>query len=205
MNPKLKELILQAGYTVADTEVHSPLYQLAESIIQNYPKLVIEKTPQIKESYENVIFLDVDGVLNSSRTRVAFNGVGNAGDTKNWHKVDDVTVRMIRTVSRKANAPIVLSSVWRKLVDIQQFSAYYDLNVIDRTKAINGFRGEEIQEWLSRHLHVKNYAIIDDSNDMFENQMNHFVQTNGDEGFSYKNFLQLCKIFKLESSQINKD
>lgn len=204
MNEKLRELMLEAGY--AAPELASRAHKLVDLIIQNYPSLVMDlKNQETSGEYENVIFLDVDGVLNCSRTRVAFAGVGNAGNTKNWHKFDDVTVRMIRAVSRKANAPIVLSSVWRILADIPQFAAFYDLNVIDRTKAINGFRGEEIQEWLNRHPHVKNYAIIDDSNDMFENQMTHFVQTNGDEGFSYKNFLQLCKIFKLESSQINKD
>lgn len=203
MNQKLRELMLEAGY--AAPELASRAHKLAELIMQNYPSLIAQTKQQEKqESYENVIFLDVDGVLNSSRTRVAFAGVGNAVNTKNWHKFDDVTVRMIRAVSKKANAPIVLSSVWRILADIPQFASFYNLNVIDRTKAMNGFRGEEIQEWLSRHPYVKNYAIIDDSNDIFEEQLSHFVQTNGDEGFSYKNFLQLCHVFELEPSQINK-
>lgn len=203
MNERLRELMLEAGYAAPEIAVRAQ--KLAALIAQEYSNLSkVKYVPENNTEYENVIFLDVDGVLNCSRSIIAFGGQGNAGNSKYWYKYDDVALRLIRSVSKKVNAPIVFSSSWRIVTDIPKFAEYYQLNIIDRTKNLGGIRGEEIKEWLSCHPHVKNYAIIDDSNDMLNEQLPHFVQTSCDEGFTFKNLEQICSIFNIEPYNINK-
>lgn len=203
MNERLRQLMLEAGYAAPELALRAQ--KLAALITQEYSNLArVKYNPENSTDYENVIFLDVDGVLNCTRSIIAFGGQGNAGNSKHWHKYDDVALRLIRSVSQKVNAPIVFSSSWRIVTDIPKFAEYYQLNIIDRTESLGDIRGEEIKEWLSRHPHVKNYAIIDDSNDMLKEQLPHFVQTCGDEGFTFKNLEQICRIFNIEPYSINK-
>ena len=143
-----------------------------------------------------IIFLDIDGVLN----------------TKEWHSrmtkdtpkdeygyaFDPVTVKNLAHIIDKTGADIVISSSWkfygvaklRKMWEIRNLpGTILDItpNTISDEMLLNAnleefqlgvCRGNEIKEWLSRHKHeVSNYVIIDDFDDMLPEQEDHAVLT----------------------------
>ena len=124
---------------------------------------------------KKVIFLDVDGVLNSRKTFVSKKGKGP------W-LIDVTFVRRLNRILQETGASIVLSSVWRKYekgrkkvkeyVDFIEWTPQHDSRV----------RGLEIQLWLDKHPDVTRYAIIDDDADMLEGQP--LFQTSFDEGLT---------------------
>ena len=113
-----------------------------------------------------VIFLDVDGVLNSVDTSEVFQGfVG----------IDDKLVSKLRKIVRATGAQIVLSSSWKhdwEPLDKDKQNKYGDyldqklkkylLSAVDKTSEANSeCRGEGIIEWVGTH-EVDSFIILDD-------------------------------------------
>ena len=138
-----------------------------------------------------VIFLDIDGVLNSEEFAIwcsEFPDFIREGGS-NW--VDPNAVKMIVYLCEKHDVKLVISSSWR-IFDtyntIEYFKRYRDLiplcnyivGVTPRSMddRIWESRGEEIQQYLDTHPEVENYVIVDDDNDMLESQKDHFVRCN---------------------------
>jgi len=162
-----------------------------------------------------ILFLDIDGVLCTSRSHYAF---GDKGGLKlAW----DVTCcQMIRRLCMDYKCKLVISSVWRKPNRFSVFRQYLcTYGLIDHTYSslfkdpwyrefvpgdwmtpvvskcqTHRERGTEIREWLKKHPKVKHYLIIDDSNDMFRYQMPYLVLTDCDEGFGALDF-EKCEKF----------
>lgn len=139
-----------------------------------------------------VIFLDIDGVLNSVRTAVAYGGYPHALEEREGF--DDVAIRMIRGLCEANDIQVVLSSAWRLHCDYRDVGKAFSLPIIDRTPSMLGPRGKEIADWLGRHPEVDRFAILDDDSDMLDVQMPFFVKTDGFEGLSWSAFLKLCEI-----------
>ena len=135
-----------------------------------------------------IIFLDVDGVLNSidSEDRLgAFIGIDYSG------------VKLLREIVDKTDAKIVLVSSWKrrwhKTKEDQGILANYldkrlaeeNLEIIDKTKDSITNRGEGIFNWLSVHPEVDSWIILDD--EIFDDYieygcMPHLVQTSFYDG-----------------------
>jgi hypothetical protein len=155
-----------------------------------------------------VLFLDVDGVLNSSRTchvhggpselggKPKGNGFPHSFDEKNMLKFDHTAIGLIRQLCIETDCSIVLSSSWRIGRTAHEVANGLDLPIFDVTPSLAGVRGSEIQHWLDRHPEVETYAIVDDDSDMLESHKDYFVQTDGQEGLSYKNFTTLLNILQ---------
>lgn len=142
-----------------------------------------------------IIFLDIDGVLNSTKTCIAFGGYPNELEHKG--AFDWVAIKLLQRLCDSEGIQIVLSSTWRRFYELKDIADALDLPIIDKTIYLGGdARGEEIKEWLIRHPDVEMYAIIDDDSDMLGDQLPFFVHTDGAEGFTWKNYGQLCRIFK---------
>lgn len=145
-----------------------------------------------------VIFLDIDGVLNSTKTYVA-NG-GYPFELTEMESFDTHAIKILRRLCNSAGISVVMSTSWRSLFAVEDFKHHLDLPVIDKTPHLwNGItgtvpRGREIEAWLNEHPEVTHYVIIDDNSDMLENQMDNFVQTDGNEGYSWKNHQDVCRI-----------
>jgi hypothetical protein len=129
----------------------------------------------------NVLFLDVDGVLNTIRSVRIFG----------FDYIDSKMVSLVAKIVNETKAEIVLSSSWRtpkkdkKLVE--QALGEYSLFIFDCTPVITPpHRGKEIQSWLQNNP-VANFAIIDD--DSRANIKGHFFQT--DENIGLTN--EICK------------
>lgn len=145
-----------------------------------------------------VLFLDIDGVLNSTRTVVAF-GQGFPHTLDRMDLFDNVALTLIRKLCYVGDISIVLSSTWRMIFPFHDIANALDLPIMGATDTKGRLRGEEIGRWLSAHLEVTTYAIVDDDSDMLDEQLPFFVQTNGDDGLSWANYQALCDIFNLDS------
>ena len=118
-----------------------------------------------------VIFLDIDGVLNTPSSE------NRCGE---YIGIDDDKVERLKQIVEKTKAEIVLISTWKKywrkedkLKPLQDYSANYldeklakqGLKAIDKTKdKADGrylSRGESILEYVYRN-NVKKYIILDD-------------------------------------------
>lgn len=162
-----------------------------------------------------VIFLDIDGVLNSARSFIANHPRDNKShwktvDERNIATIDPIAVKMINEIAFRCNAEIVVSSTHRKwfylssgnmqlgpVVDLPSLIDYMhnigiEKDVIDATPVLSGegrCRGDEIALWLSKHPEVNNYVIIDDDCDMTQEQVEyHFVRTDNYNGLMFENF-----------------
>lgn len=140
-----------------------------------------------------VLFLDIDGVLNSTRTSVAHGGYPH--ELTHTEAFDWVAIKLLQRLCDSSGIQVVLSSAWRLTHDHKDVAKAFDLPIIDRTPSLLGCRGDEIQHWLDNHVEVTNYAILDDDPDMLESQEPHFIHTRGSEGMTWADFSRLCQIF----------
>jgi hypothetical protein len=163
-----------------------------------------------------VIFLDIDGVLNTEVfVRAYFGILKRLGKDRIEAKAqakselrdefgitfDPMATDMLDLIIKETGAKIVISSTWRAsgLRVMQTMWEMRDLpgEVIDVTPRLNTPRGEEIAEWLRENL-VDSYVILDDDKDMLPEQELHFVQTDGQYGLTRKDALKCIDILNIE-------
>jgi hypothetical protein len=115
-----------------------------------------------------IIFLDVDGVLNSVQDRFS------------WTIESDMHLILLACIVRRTDAKIVVSSSWRNcsLLDtLKKRLNDFSMSIYGKTKDI-GERGLEIKEWLDNHNDIESFVILDDEVfDIKEHFPNNFVQT----------------------------
>lgn len=123
-----------------------------------------------------VLFLDVDGVLNSMTW---FASQPPTAVTE----VDPAAVRRIQRIVAATGAKVVLSSSWRNKGDnndLEQKLVAAGVPIDDRTPWLDGdlwHRGDEIQQWLDDHPGTYPFAILDDDADAGEHHPARFVRT----------------------------
>jgi hypothetical protein len=143
---------------------------------------------------KRILFLDVDGVLNSTRTDTATHGIPHDLSEAARAHFDWIAVGLIRELCKHEDTSIVLSSDWRYMHSTHAIANFFDLPVCDVTPKLDDCRGAEIQRWLNQHPGVEHYAIVDDQTGMLAVQKDHFVQTDQHEGLSYADFRALQRI-----------
>lgn len=146
----------------------------------------------------NILFLDIDGVLNSTRSAHGLGGLPHDIYEEQLALFDRVAVGLIRQLCKDANAQIVLSSSWRILTPFAELGKVLELPIIDATDKEPDIRGNQIQRWLDKNPEVKRYAIVDDDRDMLRSQMPYFVKTDNAEGLLYHDYIMLRHMFGLE-------
>lgn len=139
------------------------------------------------------LFLDVDEVLQSARTRSAYSHTrqGNLHDM-----LDPVALSFIQG-QHQQGVEIVLSSVWR--MQKQELFAKLAPFPFKVTPCLGKTRGHEVEFWLE-HNAIKDYlyAIVDDSQDFFQSQQDSLVLVNGLEGLLYADFTKICNLLNTE-------
>lgn len=127
-----------------------------------------------------VLFLDVDGVLNTSRSRSIF-------------ALSRPLVRRVERIVNETDCDIVVSSTWRLLDEgwyrLKRKLEYRGIRLAGATPDLrfgkNGiWRGHEIAAFLQLHDSIERYAIVDDDSDMLDFQLRHFFQTDPDYGLT---------------------
>lgn len=144
-----------------------------------------------------IIFLDVDGVLNSYRNVAAFDHYPHPGEPDVLHgqpnimaesNLDRIAIGMIRAICKKTGAKIVLHSTWRIHVNPIEWGKKWNLPIIAGTDGNVG-KPQSIKIWLGetqRNVeYVSHYAIIDDD-DMDDRE--HQVTTGMTNGFLYEHY-----------------
>lgn len=146
------------------------------------------------ETEMKILFLDIDGVINSARTAKAFNGY--PWNAKSLENFDKVAIRLIQLLCEETNCSIVLSSTWRLDENWMDLESQLGLPIIDRTPKVrfSSVRGEEIKAWLEKQDQTIQYAIVDDTDEMLDEQKDHFVHVDGLNGLSYENYNRLKEL-----------
>ncbi|MDU1348759.1 HAD domain-containing protein [Clostridium butanoliproducens] len=144
-----------------------------------------------------VIFLDVDGVLNSEEF------LENNQD----EVIDRNNVTVLKNIIDKTGAVIVMSSGWRLWFDEDMmpndgYSQYlydilseFDIKLFDKTpdfsteeirtrKTFSHVKAKEIIAWLSEHKTVGKYIVLDDLDLKNEEINSHLVRTNAMVGIT---------------------
>lgn len=165
-----------------------------------------------------IIFLDFDGVLNS--TSSLFLATYGKGDGTFVSKAapNPISVQAVEWLIENADAHIVVSSSWRQgltlegLRDVLEHdfgSRVIAERVIDKTKNtdIHEMRGHQIKHWIDFRakelgIEVEKYVILDDDSDMLPKQKKHFVQTNLDSGFTVKDCEKAIEILGLDMNAL---
>ncbi len=139
-----------------------------------------------------ILFLDVDGVLNSG----AFFSSGRRVKSHDYdprNQIDPEAVKLLSEIIEATGAKIVISSVWRynhKPGEMQRLLASFGCRcqVVGSTprSTESHARGKEIDAWLSeggysRRDPVETFVILDDDADM-EPHMKRLVRTSWDLG-----------------------
>lgn len=113
-----------------------------------------------------VIFLDVDGVLNSSETRAKIDGLKG---------VSKKNLRILRHIVARTQAKIVLTSAWninfdKKLVPTTKAGMYLyhrlwenNLWIYDKVNDYGGNREQAVAEYVKKHNNLTDWVIIDDT------------------------------------------
>lgn len=130
----------------------------------------------------NLIFLDIDGVLNSD---IWYESIkGKVKFEKEHSHFDPKAVNMLNDLCKKTNSKVVISSTWRigkTIEELQQLlnEVGGNFEIIGKTgRCCSGIRGVEIRNWLNDNseLPISNYVILDDDSDMLLWQQKHFFQ-----------------------------
>ena len=107
-----------------------------------------------------IIFLDVDGVLNNSRSKENFENMAGCETAK---------IKLLRKIVKATDAILVLSSDWR--ISESHFKYLnarlnkHGLRISSQTPVLKrSHRGFEINSWLRKNddLNIESWIIIDD-------------------------------------------
>lgn len=144
-----------------------------------------------------VIFLDIDGVLNSEEFL----------KNNQIEVIDRNNVSILKNIIHKTGAVIVMSSGWRLWFDdnmmpqdgysqcLYDILCEFDIKIFEKTpdfsteeirtrKTFSHVKAKEIIAWLSEHKTVDKYVVIDDLNLMNEEINSHLVKTNAKVGIT---------------------
>lgn len=136
-----------------------------------------------------VLFLDVDGVMNSEETLKhkvhRFQGVVG---------IDPYLALLVYRIIIDTECVVVLSSSWRGSPDNHHYietAIGHKLHDITG-RCCSGIRGAEIYNWINKNIPYEErndpekfrYAILDDEGDMLLWQKDHFFQTSWKTGIT---------------------
>lgn len=149
----------------------------------------------------NVLFLDVDGVLNWYDLRKS----GQSVDV-----INEECCKRVETLLHLFNMKIVVSSTWRHYPELMRMlTSRFGEFVIgttsreERTSSYFGsdrYRGHLISHWMENN-NVDNYLILDDYVNDMEEHSGHYIHTSDLDGFTeekYREARTLCDNFKYE-------
>ncbi len=162
---------------------------------------------------KKVIFLDIDGVLNTGWWYTQMDR--NTPKDKYGYAFDPNAVANLAKIVKETGADIVISSSWKSygLSDLEEMWQDRGLpgkligvtpNSVSDEMLLNAdldhmelfsIRGMEIKEWLSKHgKRVSHYVIIDDMDNMLQEQQPHFVWIDPEVGITEGNVAQAIMI-----------
>lgn len=151
-----------------------------------------------------VVFFNVDGVLNTPSTKIKVAGCPF---------VDDEKLYLLKTIVKRTDAKLVLSSIWRTgwrkdapSKSRQLTSAFirkldkFGLSIYDITGNCDTSRGKEIETWLKKHPEVSRYIILDYRGDMGKIKKR-LIRTSALEGLCLEHVKRAVKMLHISPWQ----
>ena len=146
---------------------------------------------------DSIIFLDIDGVLNTINHLKRQKIKSGKATNKVW---DPTACKHISLLCEHYNEKIVITSSCRHEYTLEQLQEFFKSNkisdkfIIDVTNSIapqhdgnNYCRGHEVEHWLENNSNEEtSYVIIDDEAKFLESQQNYLVRVDKHKGFSTK-------------------
>ncbi len=164
-----------------------------------------------------IIFLDIDGVLNSEAS------MRDLGIKNLWNdNPHPMHIKWLNKIVEETGAKIVISSTWRTSGSATMFNRLLTLlgckgYVIDRTPSLGTFRGTEIKTWLLTHADnlikykdsqwhswnepVETFVILDDDNDMLELSATNLVLVNDGTGLQEEHAIKAIEILNRTNNE----
>lgn len=149
----------------------------------------------------NIIFLDIDGVLNSERYMRKYGSTGLV--------IDPLRLALVKRIVDETDAKIVLTTSWREHWDVdgdrcdsvgREINDVFGgagLSIFDKTPLIDRNREKEIEQWLACNYPIDNFVVIDDCFLDSKTIRDHFVKTdNYRDGLGEDNTAEAIKILK---------
>lgn len=149
-----------------------------------------------------IIFLDIDGVLNSEQF---YDKYANGGERPD-HPDDDFdpdAIELLFNYIEKHDLHLVITS-WRESTLKQTLCFFGETRmgklcprIIGQTcRRFDGMRGKEIDMWLENRPEIDEFVIIDDDN--FDiHQKDHLVQTDPMYGLTKEDLEKCSKILRI--------
>ena len=132
-----------------------------------------------------IIFLDIDGVMNSMCYQKKNEPV----------VVEENKAKILFEIIKETGAKVVLTSLrrvveWEELCDLFE---KFNITLYDKTPNISFNKAKEINKWLDEHEDVENFVVIDDK-DMSECFNEKFVLTNPYYGLTKNKALKVINV-----------
>lgn len=161
----------------------------------------------------NVIFLDIDGVLNSD-----FWTANNQKEISDGTLIDYEKIKLLSKLVNESSAQVILHSGWKywfdgelnplrkeserlknMLIDcgisINGITPDLATEEIKRTKKFSLVKADEILQWLSEHPNA-NWVVIDDLDLHNDEIRKHQVRTDSSVGLTEKDIEMAIKVLK---------
>jgi len=143
----------------------------------------------------NLIFCDVDGVLNSRNKAKAVYEETHKSHSGIDYPFDEKCLENLKTLVRITNSKLVITSVWREDVEKKRkllgtLKEYeLDKKVIGYTPIIKGekTRGIEIKQYLSTLKEKPNFIILDDDTADMRDLLFYIIKTDNQVGLTEEN------------------
>ncbi|AUR85902.1 hypothetical protein NVP1081O_167 [Vibrio phage 1.081.O._10N.286.52.C2] len=144
-----------------------------------------------------IIFLDIDGVLNNAMDIDEHQDVMLNGEYYGFYSPR--CVDRLNSLTEKTGASIVLGSVWRSGLTIDEINELFtnmgiNAKCIGKTDELHqrwAFRGNEIHKWMidnkeliGSYYDFRSYVILDDDTDMLMWHNNNYVNCDPEIGMT---------------------
>lgn len=148
-----------------------------------------------------IIFLDINGVLNSLKSRSRAYSLNKDRTEIVRNSFDENCMLLLKKLVIETNSFIVVTSSWRKSSEyynifLEVFKSYLPIERIIGTTKIDSYNPRilEIKDYLMACDHqISNFAILDDNNQM-DDFNNHFVQVDSRYGLTNLDYEKIKKI-----------
>lgn len=156
----------------------------------------------------NIIFLDVDGVLNSFRKLKLVYEKTNKPHSGYNYPFDEICLKNLKKLVEETNSKIIITSTWRKselgLNKLLSILKEYDLDkyVIGCTPILET-KEKEIKQYLLNIPKPYNFIILDDNSNL-NKFLPYLIKTDSYVGLTLKNVEDGIKILNKESIKSKK-